>query len=185
MKSNQLKASTPTTCGSRGLAPCPSGQSCINDPNKPGCSTAVDCPGICATLDGPTCGGFAGLQCPDPLRQICVDNPNDSCNPQNGGADCSGICVYPDGSSAAPPKYPSCGGLQGLQCPRRSQHCVEDPRNCPLAADCLGICVGPELSVCGGIAGRKCPKTNQICVDDPRDSCDPGAGGRDCQGICV
>lgn len=146
---------------------------------------AVDCPGICATLDGPTCGGFGNLQCPDPARQSCVDNPNDSCDPKTGGADCSGICVNNDGSSAAPPTYPKCGGLAGLQCPKRRQLCVDDPRSCPLAADCLGICVEAKVSACGGFAGLKCPKAGQICVDDPRDSCDPYAGGSDCIGICV
>jgi hypothetical protein len=38
------------------------------------------------------CGGFAGLKCPDP-NQKCIDDPNDSCDPANGGADCIGICV--------------------------------------------------------------------------------------------
>jgi hypothetical protein len=37
------------------------------------------------------CGGFAGLQCPDGLS--CVDDPADSCDPMQGGADCMGMCV--------------------------------------------------------------------------------------------
>ena len=37
------------------------------------------------------CGGIAGIPCPD--GQTCVDNPNDDCDPKNGGADCGGICV--------------------------------------------------------------------------------------------
>lgn len=41
----------------------------------------------------PACGGIAGLSWPDSL--ICIDDPNDSCAPKNGGADCSGICVTP------------------------------------------------------------------------------------------
>jgi hypothetical protein len=44
----------------------------------------------CVT-DQQTCGGIAGIQCP--AGQKCVDNPNDSCDPNNGGADCSGMCV--------------------------------------------------------------------------------------------
>jgi hypothetical protein len=44
----------------------------------------------CVT-DQQTCGGIAGIQCPG--GQKCVDNPNDSCDPNNGGADCSGMCV--------------------------------------------------------------------------------------------
>lgn len=41
--------------------------------------------------DQQTCGGIAGIQCP--AGQKCVDNPNDNCDPSNGGADCGGICV--------------------------------------------------------------------------------------------
>jgi hypothetical protein len=41
--------------------------------------------------DQQTCGGIANLQCPG--GQKCVDNPNDNCDPSNGGADCGGICV--------------------------------------------------------------------------------------------
>jgi len=37
------------------------------------------------------CGGIAGFPCPD--GQTCVDNPNDECDPNNGGADCGGICI--------------------------------------------------------------------------------------------
>lgn len=37
------------------------------------------------------CGGFAGLTCPD--GQTCVDDPSDDCDPDNGGADCVGMCV--------------------------------------------------------------------------------------------
>ncbi len=37
------------------------------------------------------CGGIAGLPCDD--GQTCKDDPSDSCDPLQGGADCSGICV--------------------------------------------------------------------------------------------
>jgi hypothetical protein len=39
------------------------------------------------------CGGFAGLTCPRDL--ICVDDPSDRCDPEQGGADCPGVCVTP------------------------------------------------------------------------------------------
>jgi hypothetical protein len=42
----------------------------------------------------PVCGGIAGLQCPGSM--ICIDNPGDSCDPEQGGRDCSGICVLPE-----------------------------------------------------------------------------------------
>ena len=38
-----------------------------------------------------SCGGFVGTTCPD--GYTCVDDPNDDCDPENGGADCLGICV--------------------------------------------------------------------------------------------
>jgi hypothetical protein len=37
------------------------------------------------------CGGIAGIPCPK--GQTCVDDPSDSCDPKQGGADCGGICV--------------------------------------------------------------------------------------------
>ena len=43
---------------------------------------------------GQFCGGFAAIPCPEGL--VCVDDPNDSCDPTQGGADCGGICVNPD-----------------------------------------------------------------------------------------
>lgn len=41
--------------------------------------------------DAPSCGGFAGLRCPDGLT--CIDDPRDDCDPKRGGADCMGVCV--------------------------------------------------------------------------------------------
>ena len=37
------------------------------------------------------CGGIAGRPCPG--RGRCDDDPNDSCDPAHGGADCGGICT--------------------------------------------------------------------------------------------
>lgn len=52
------------------------------------------CPPIAQCVpDGPAvrCGGFAGLVCPG--VGSCVDDPSDSCDPMQGGADCGGLCV--------------------------------------------------------------------------------------------
>lgn len=50
----------------------------------------IDHEGECAPPKPLTCGGIAGIPCPD--GQNCVDDPGDSCDPNNGGADCPGIC---------------------------------------------------------------------------------------------
>jgi hypothetical protein len=39
---------------------------------------------------GQMCGGIAAIQCPE--GQSCVDDPRDDCDPEGGGADCSGVC---------------------------------------------------------------------------------------------
>lgn len=44
-----------------------------------------------AKTERPTCGGFAGLSCPEGMR--CKDYPGDGCSPNRGGADCIGVCV--------------------------------------------------------------------------------------------
>jgi len=41
------------------------------------------------------CGGIAAIPCP--LGKKCVDDPSDTCDPAQGGADCSGICVKESG----------------------------------------------------------------------------------------
>jgi hypothetical protein len=47
----------------------------------------IDVPGECVK----TCGGIAGISCAD--GYTCVDNVDDNCDPNNGGADCGGVCV--------------------------------------------------------------------------------------------
>jgi hypothetical protein len=47
---------------------------------------------FCSAVKHQFCGGIAGIQCKNP-NEICIDDPNDNCDPNNGGADCGGICV--------------------------------------------------------------------------------------------
>lgn len=54
--------------------------------NRAGVS--VSSQGECPTSQ--FCGGIAGIPCPG--RGVCIDDPTDSCDPNNGGADCGGIC---------------------------------------------------------------------------------------------
>ena len=71
----------------------------------------MDCNGICNgnnTIDGcgtcdadPTndcCGGPNDIVCPN--GDVCADNPNDDCDPMNGGVDCPGICEQAQGCGA-------------------------------------------------------------------------------------
>ncbi len=45
------------------------------------------------------CGGIAAFPCD--AGQTCVDDPSDSCDPMNGGADCGGMCVTAIPSSSS------------------------------------------------------------------------------------
>jgi hypothetical protein len=97
------------------------------------------------------CGGFAGIQCPD--GEVCVDDPDDDCDPEHGGADCGGICV--DGPECQPV-------LCELFCEHGFQTdedgCEVCSCNPPPAEDechtagCSGeLCVGPDgpdFSIC-------------------------------------
>ncbi|KAG6254403.1 hypothetical protein E4U23_006312 [Claviceps purpurea] len=71
---------------------CPSGTECRDDPRVPeSCGLACDVPGICMPKKAPSCAGFAGRACPKGLQ--CYDVLHDGCDPQNGGADCIGVCL--------------------------------------------------------------------------------------------
>jgi hypothetical protein len=93
-----VRQDTPTNqvCGGgrpESYPPCPAGQACIADPLKPGsCGPACDQPGIC--IENTMCGGIAGFLC-EKQGQICVDDPRDDCDPNEGGSDCAGVCVWP------------------------------------------------------------------------------------------
>jgi hypothetical protein len=69
--------------------------------------------------EGQFCGGIAGFPCPPGLE--CVDDPNDDCDPNQGGADCGGICVR----QQPPPKPPRCDRHD----PRLS-YVSRDPEQC-------------------------------------------------------
>jgi len=65
------------------------GQTYSNSCHAAAAGTSVAAQGEC---DAPQfCGGFANFPCPD--GEQCIDDPNDDCDPDNGGADCGGICV--------------------------------------------------------------------------------------------
>lgn len=100
--------------------------------------------GECESVGPIECGGFLGLPC-EP-GQMCIDNPEDDCDPANGGADCGGICV-----DEPAPQF--CGGFANLPCPD-GQICVDDPNDgCDPnngGADCGGMCID-EKPACGEV----------------------------------
>jgi hypothetical protein len=139
---------------------CPVGQMCVVV--APPCVPGASCPlqSVCVPQRVQHCGGIAGIPCPGAGK--CVDDPSDSCDPNNGGADCGGICQCPP-----------------LPCPSNAPF-NSDPAVCA----CVPNTPPPPPPVrCGGIAGIPCPGAGK-CVDDPSDSCDPNNGGADCGGIC-
>ena len=87
---------------------CPEGNDCVVvdgvaecQPPEPNPCAAVLCPvdstcevvdgaGVCTPPAPPFCGGFAGFACNGSAQ--CVDDPSDDCDPENGGADCGGVC---------------------------------------------------------------------------------------------
>lgn len=82
------------SCGGHRPDPptCADDKVCLDDPRTPeSCGQACDVPGICLPKVKIQCGGFTGKACPEGL--FCYDVPDDGCDPENGGADCGGICV--------------------------------------------------------------------------------------------
>lgn len=169
----------PPTCDG---TECPDGQHCQITPVT--CITAP-CPAIpeCVPDEIP-CGGFAGFACPDKLT--CADDPSDDCDPNNGGADCGGLCRC----------------IENVLCTRGSVFdsspdvcaCVPDPAQDPCAAvrcaagthceaDGGGASCVSDGPSCRGIAGSDCPGAG-TCGDNPGDGCDPDNGGADCGGLC-
>jgi len=109
---------------------------CVRAPCPPVAACVPDAPGL-------FCGGIAGIPCPGGGR--CVDNPSDSCDPANGGADCGGICqciqnvacirgtVFDSSPKvcACVPQKPVCGPVCDIFCQFGN---VLDANGCPTCA---------------------------------------------------
>jgi hypothetical protein len=154
----------PPTCEGK---ECAEGEHCELTPVV--CITAP-CPAIPECVaDEITCGGFTGKPCPGDLT--CVDDPDDDCDPKNGGADCGGICV--------PQPGPFCGGIAGFACPGAGQ-CVDDPTDsCDPemgGADCGGNCVCVAIALC--IQGSHFDTDPKVCACVPDTQPDPCAAVR-------
>jgi hypothetical protein len=154
-------------------------------PNAPSVCAAVTCleGNQCEEVDGeavcvpnapsgPFCGGFAGIACPG--AGICADDPNDGCDPDNGGADCGGSCVCPVIALCIP-------GLVFDESPDVCE-CVPAPEANPCAlVDCFPnqICeVQDGEAVCVPVPPNPCAAVTclrgQVCVADGDEArCEP------------
>jgi hypothetical protein len=144
---------------------CKSGQACI-----------ALCYGVCAPKPprGPFCGGIAGIPCPG--SGGCVDDPNDSCDPMHGGADCGGLCTCVQnvlcvrgshfdsdpGVCACVPDDP-CASVRcaaGTKCVAVEgvAKCQPQPVQCGTrTCDAGQICCSPSCGICGNKGGL-CPQ---------------------------
>eukprot|EP01083_Nonionella_stella_P153339 492597_1 len=110
-----MEGECPSTCGGLVAVACDKGLVCVDDPTDD-CDPengGADCGGICVeettttavacicTLqyDPYCCDGTVYFACDKGL--VCVDDPTDDCDPENGGADCGGICVEEATTTAA------------------------------------------------------------------------------------
>jgi hypothetical protein len=116
------------------------------------------------TMSSPTsistktpCGGLSGSKCTD--GATCIDDPSDACDPNNGGAGCTGICV----SLACGPSKACPAGYK----------CGDD-----------GTCRAVKIATCGGLELKPCPSGTK-CIDDATDGCDPKSGSVSCPGVCM
>jgi hypothetical protein len=90
------RADTTVDCGGGPADPCAAVR-CAKGTHcqaRPVVCVRAPCPPIAMCVKDATevrCGGIAGRPCPG--RGRCDDDPNDSCDPAHGGADCGGICT--------------------------------------------------------------------------------------------
>ena len=125
-----------------------------------------DAPGTCVEhvcRGKARCGGGAGTPCGG--GEVCIDDPDDLCDPKWGG-DCRSCCVR--------------DACRSARC-KEGHACMLDKRG---RAECVlksASCEGK--TPCGGFLGRGCDD-GYACKDDPDDECDPANGGADCGGCC-
>ncbi len=154
------------------------------------------------------CGGASGATCP--LHEVCIDDPNDSCDPATGSS-CAGTCRKPTGPQCSP-DLPAdavcalilCGGGYQVVDGKTTCACCDTcpPVVCAIACahgfkkDAAGCnvcqcedpppaCQGPNPKGCatGGCpAGQKCD-LNAGCGPSAC-SCDAATGGWICTADC-
>lgn len=156
---------------------CGSGSECTSADQCPGskiaCRLCADgtaaCPqttcnaGVCGIRidqcpEEVVCGGIAGVACPKGYS--CVDDATDSCDPADGGADCSGKCqkdcTGPMPSCAAPPA--GCH-YEGLGCVNGNYTCGK----LVCGASCGDTVCGDGTVCCNPLLGI-CTKPGMACI---------------------
>jgi hypothetical protein len=142
-------------CGGFVGEQCGAGQMCVDDPSDD-CDVgpAADCPGICADAELTTfCGGIAAFECPTGFT--CIDDPRDDCDPNNGGADCGGMCVHD------PAQGVSCD-LSAITCERFEPGCAAG-----FVPTADGRCYGPcaPIAACACQSASDCPQGTTCSFD--------------------
>ena len=146
-----------------------------------GCSPAPD------IVTGPQCAGFLGLECAGEAE--CVDNPNDNCDPAEGGSDCIGACICE--------AFSSCGPAEVWDSSPEVCACVPQGASCSLI-ECVpgNVCVEFPDGTAGCIfpdpcSGFECPEGSRctapadapFCIADEEQG--PTCGSTTCAGGTV
>jgi hypothetical protein len=136
---------------------------------------AVEHAGECERPTGPACGGFPGTPCPG--QGDCVDDPADDCDPEQGGADCGGLCEcnaiglcvegqHWDSSPFVCGCVPDLNPCSVVLCPPDTQ-CIVEGGNAvcePITGEACGDAVcGPGLECCNASCGI-CTPPNGVCI---------------------
>ncbi len=135
-----------------------------NDCEAAAAGVSIAAAGACPSV---FCGGFAGIPCPGAGQ--CVDDPSDDCDPENGGADCGGVCEC----------------LATARC-IQGYHFDPSPQVCACVPDT------PELDPCARVrcmAGTHCEASGGVasCVPDGGEPCGEttcGPGTYCCNASC-
>jgi hypothetical protein len=150
---------------------CEDGSTCDDtDCHMPPCPPGMACPQVCMGIcqdDTIFCGGFGNIACPDGME--CADDPNDDCDPANGGADCGGVCVP---SEICPP----------VVCTLACDEFQKDENGCDICAcapagdSCEGSC--GSASADGSCYCDKLCESYGDCCDDFTAECsrEPASG---------
>ena len=122
---------------------------------------------------GPFCGGIAGFPCPGSGE--CVDDPRDDCDPDQGGADCGGVCecnvigLCVEGMVwDASPNVCAC--VEETYNPCAAVLCLEGSR-CVVEGD-EGVCVPITGEACGD---QTCAE-GMVCCNASCGICTPPGG---------